>query len=190
MNPAIPGAAQRIQEEPQEKLKQMRPREGRDLVPDDRAGCLSAGIRCPTESQAFDALGIRWISQCSLRARRSSNSARARSVPCRRSTKGETTARRKSAHPRAKRWKRLSGSGVLSRNSQSWQTEQDAKEKPKIGVQDKILVRLHSVKRHGKQEKSGVPEDDECQWKPGRTAQFLYDLPCREHDRYAHDKPE
>ena len=59
MNPAIPGAAQRIQEEPQKKLEQMRPREGRDRVPDDRAGCLSAGVRRPTKSQTFDALGIK-----------------------------------------------------------------------------------------------------------------------------------
>src|SRR5260370_10406665 len=118
-----------------------------------------------------------------MRARRSSNSARARSVPCRRSTKGETTARRKSGHPRAKRWKRLSGSGVLSRNSKSRQTKQDAQEKPKISVPSKIFIGLHSAKRHGKQEKSRGPEANECQRKPGRTAQFLHDLPCREHDR-------
>ena len=40
-------------------MEQMRPREGRDFVPDDRADCLRAGIRCPTESQTFDALGIK-----------------------------------------------------------------------------------------------------------------------------------
>src|SRR6266481_424571 len=106
------------------------------------------------------------------------------------STKGVTTARRKSAHPGAIRLGKLRGGGVLGRNSKSRQTEKDAKEQPKIGIQYKIFVRLDAVKCHGKEEKSGIPKDHECQWKPGRTSQLLHDSPCREQDRKAHDEPE
>src|SRR5258708_4225899 len=130
------------------------------------------------------------MSQCFLRARRSSNSARARSVPWRRSTKGETTARRKSPHPRVIGLGKGRRGGVLCRERDGRQPEQDPQEKPKIGVQYKILVGLQSIKGQGKQEESRVPEEDKGKGKRGRALELLHDPPSEYQNREAHDEPK
>src|SRR5258708_5492207 len=113
----------------------------------------------------------------------------ARSEPWRRSTKGETTARSKSPHPRVIGWGKGRRGGELCRERDGRQPEQDPQEKPKIGVQYKILVGLQSIKGQGKQEESSVPEDDKGQGKPGRALELLDDPPSGYQNRQAHDEP-
>jgi len=60
----------------------------------------------------------------------------------------------------------LGGGSVLRRSSQTGQSEENAKEKPKISVQDEILVGLYPGKSHWEKEKSRVPKNNKCEWKP------------------------
>jgi hypothetical protein len=57
-DPAIPGAADRIQEKPGEKLQEMGARDGRNSVPDDRPGVLRVCDSRLSQSKALNALGI------------------------------------------------------------------------------------------------------------------------------------
>ena len=59
-DPAIPGAADRIQEKPGDKLQEMRTGDGRNFVPDDRPGVLRASdSRLIGGEEALHALGIK-----------------------------------------------------------------------------------------------------------------------------------
>src|SRR5437762_1868982 len=129
-----------------------------------------------------------------MRARRSSSSARERSVPWRRSTKGETTARRTSTRPRLlKGLLKLSARRrgcKLRRDSKGGQAKQDAQEQPQIGVRYKILVGLHPGIGNGNQQNSRVPKNHEANGKPGRAPESLHDAPRREDDRKGHHQPK
>jgi len=59
MDPAIPSAAKRIQEEPDKKLQEMRAGNGRNFVPDDGPGVLRAWNTSWSQCKALDALGIK-----------------------------------------------------------------------------------------------------------------------------------
>src|SRR5260370_40958648 len=112
-----------------------------------------------------------------MRARRSSNSARTRSVPWRRSTKGETTARRKSTHPGLLKLRgRLDGS-KLHGGGESRQAEQDAQEQPEIGGHHEILIRLDSGITNGGKKNSRVPQNHEAYGKPRRAPQPCHYAP-------------
>src|SRR5713101_5954245 len=58
MDPAIPRAANRIQEKPCGKLQKLRTAEGRNLVPEERAGILPPLLRGGIKVEVLDALGI------------------------------------------------------------------------------------------------------------------------------------
>ena len=58
MDPAIPRAADRIQEKPGEELQGMRTGNGRNFMPDDRAGFLPVSNAWLIEGKVFNALGI------------------------------------------------------------------------------------------------------------------------------------
>ena len=58
MNPAIPGAADRIQENPGEKMQEMGTRDGRNFVPDDRPGVSRVTKAWLIEREALNALCI------------------------------------------------------------------------------------------------------------------------------------
>lgn len=58
VNPAIPGAAKRIEKKPPEKFQQVGPRDGRNLVPKDGAGIRRGRYAWLIEGQVLDALGI------------------------------------------------------------------------------------------------------------------------------------
>ncbi len=58
MDPAIPRAADGIQEKPGEKLQEMRTRDGRNIVPDDRPGVLGECNTWLRKRKVFNALGI------------------------------------------------------------------------------------------------------------------------------------
>src|SRR6266852_1368125 len=57
-DPAIPRAAERIQEKPGDKLQEMGTGDGRDFMPDDRAGVLRACNTWRSKGKALNALGI------------------------------------------------------------------------------------------------------------------------------------
>src|SRR5689334_24973925 len=118
------------------------------------------------------------MSQPYLPARRSRTSARTRSVPWRRSTKGETTARRKSANPAARGFSCGSGVRELRRKSDRGKPEEQTEQQPEIRVQQEVLVAHQSSVCSRDEQEEGVPKNDESKREPGRAFQLLYDLPC------------
>src|SRR6266849_985194 len=108
----------------------------------------------------------------------------------RRSTKGETAARRKSANP-APPW--LSGRGVsrkLCREPNRGKPEQHPKQEPKIGIQQEIFIRLNTTKGGREKQKQSVPRNYEAQRKQERAFQLFDDLPSGDRNRQAHKEPE
>src|SRR5205809_3114993 len=104
-----------------------------------------------------------------MRARRSSSSPRERSVPWRRSTKGETTARGTSARPGLQNLSARRSGCKLRRESKGGQAKQDPQEQPKVGVHYEILVRLHPGIGNGNKKNTGVPENHEGDGEQGRS---------------------
>src|SRR5437899_3452319 len=105
---------------------------GGDAAPEVPAGTTArSATRCAK----------RCTSQPYLEASRSISSAMARSVPCRRSTNGETTAIRKLAHPAAARGDsgRLRG-GKFGREPQVGKAEENSEEQPQVGIHHEIFV--------------------------------------------------
>ena len=98
-----------------------------------------------------------------------------RSVPWRRSRNGETTTIRKQA-PVCLSVSR----GCLRDRKISWKfrnSEQYAKQQPKIGVHDEVLVSNETVEAHGDHQQKGVPENRKPDRKPHRSFQILGGLP-------------
>ncbi len=58
MDPAIPRAANRIQAKPCGKLQKLRTAEGRNLVPEERAGILPPLLRGGIKVEVLGALGV------------------------------------------------------------------------------------------------------------------------------------
>src|SRR5206468_2022758 len=117
---------------------------GGDAAPEVPAGTTArSATRCAK----------RCTSQPYLEASRPISSAMARSVPCRRSTNGETTAIRKLTHPAVAaggdngRLRR----GEFGREPQVGKAEENSEEQPQVGIHHEIFVGLDPGKHIQKQ---------------------------------------
>ena len=69
------------------------------------------------------------------------------------------------------------------------QTEKHTNEEPQVRVQNKVLIRLHSLKRERQEQQECVEENHEGERKPRRAAKLANDFPGGNQYAGAHNEP-